>query len=377
MKVLFFSSDNSYSSGSFISMANLAKILKDSGVQVKIILPFEGDGERLLNELGVCFTTINMNSWIVPINRFRVIAYIKCIIGLIQNELFYQNRIKKEIESFNPDIVHMNGLWGYLGAYVADRLNIPIVWHIREFLEEDQYRKIIFKHNGYKLVSKSAYIICISKAIKEKYSTLLECNKIEVIYNGIDINKYIYSDHKLFTSSETRGVIIGGISRGKGQYRAVKALSKNDISVFNLSIVGGLNGINKLVWPIVLWLNPNKRVKYMGRKYDVSDILHKSDICIISSKCEAWGRVTVEAMLSGCVVIGANTGATPEIINNGRNGYLYDYQKNNLLQTINMVLMNKDEAKRVARKGQLDAIERYGADKNANSIIQIYKMMRE
>ncbi|MFT8592315.1 MAG: glycosyltransferase [Bifidobacterium sp.] len=39
-----------------------------------------------------------------------------------------------------------------------------------------------------------------------------------------------------------------------------------------------------------------------------------ADIALVCSKCEAFGRVTIEAASAGCIVIGADTGATPEIL---------------------------------------------------------------
>ena len=40
------------------------------------------------------------------------------------------------------------------------------------------------------------------------------------------------------------------------------------------------------------------------------------------SQCEAFGRVTVEAMRAGLPVCGTNSGGTPEIIDPGVNGLL-------------------------------------------------------
>ena len=42
------------------------------------------------------------------------------------------------------------------------------------------------------------------------------------------------------------------------------------------------------------------------------------------SNCEAFGRVTIEAMKLGVPVIGANTGGCPEAINDETTGYVVD-----------------------------------------------------
>ena len=49
-----------------------------------------------------------------------------------------------------------------------------------------------------------------------------------------------------------------------------------------------------------------------------------SDIVLVCSKSEAFGRVTIEGMFSGRPVIGARSAATAELIKDGVNGLLYD-----------------------------------------------------
>jgi glycosyltransferase involved in cell wall biosynthesis len=49
-----------------------------------------------------------------------------------------------------------------------------------------------------------------------------------------------------------------------------------------------------------------------------------SDIVLVCSRSEAFGRVTIEGMFSGRPVIGARSAATAELIKDGVNGLLYD-----------------------------------------------------
>lgn len=47
------------------------------------------------------------------------------------------------------------------------------------------------------------------------------------------------------------------------------------------------------------------------------------DILCMCSDREAFGLSTVEGMLSGCLIIGTNTGGTTEILEDGTTGLLY------------------------------------------------------
>src|SRR5699024_11700196 len=43
----------------------------------------------------------------------------------------------KYLKKENPNILHINALTSGNVAKCAEDLNIPVVWHIREFMEED------------------------------------------------------------------------------------------------------------------------------------------------------------------------------------------------------------------------------------------------
>jgi glycosyltransferase involved in cell wall biosynthesis len=67
---------------------------------------------------------------------------------------------------------------------------------------------------------------------------------------------------------------------------------------------------------------------------DRVDIAYKAlDTFIMATDSEAIGLVTIEAMASGTIVIGANGGGTPELLNFGDAGYLFEVQNVDSLAT--------------------------------------------
>ena len=94
---------------------------------------------------------------------------------------------------------------------------------------------------------------------------------------------------------------------------------------------------------------------------------------LVCSKYEAFGRVTVEAMMAGCLVIGANSGGTIELIEDGSTGVLFesgDYV--DLVNKMIYVIENKNNAKKIAKNGRNVALQRFTALINASNIRNLY-----
>lgn len=375
MKVMFFTSDNSQSSGAFRSLVVLARLLQNKyKVNVKVILPSQGNGSKLLIENNINFSIIKSFDWTVELQKSNSIKkYIKWRIKRLYNK-YSVNLIKKELRKYKPDIVHINTSWGYVGAVAANELGIPVVWHIREFLEEDQFRKFWDRSKAYRLMNKSKVIIAISQAICQKYKGVFG-KKIKTIYNGIDASKY-HSTHKLFKNGNNL-LTVGALSPGKGHEMVIKALgllmTHKKIDNFKYKIVGEGSEEKKLK-KLVDNEGLIDRVEFCGFSTEVEKFYQSSDIFILSSLSEAFGRVTIEAMMNGLVVIGRNSAGTAEIIKNNEYGYLFNNAEE-LAQELELVLQNHTLAQQKALKGQKEALKNYTANENAKSIYEIYLKM--
>ena len=71
-------------------------------------------------------------------------------------------------------------------------------------------------------------------------------------------------------------------------------------------------------------INGHNSVRVFPFSKDIKKYYQEANVLLMCSDSEAFGRVTIEAMSHGVVVIGKSSGATPEIIKDGVNGLLYD-----------------------------------------------------
>lgn len=112
---------------------------------------------------------------------------------------------------------------------------------------------------------------------------------------------------------------------------------------------------------------------YDGFSDHVFGTMLNSDCVCVCSENEAFGRVTVEGMLAKCIVIGANTGGTAEIIQDGQNGLLYQQgDPTSLAERISYCINNSETVRRVADAGYHSAIEKYSDVSNAKRIQEVY-----
>jgi glycosyltransferase involved in cell wall biosynthesis len=173
--------------------------------------------------------------------------------------------------------------------------------------------------------------------------------------------------------------MVGIIGVAKNQKRAVKLLKNivDDISKrkVHLDFYGGTSGeayLNELKKEISN-NDLNEFVTFHGFVDDKNEIYGNIDILLMCSPNEAFGRVTIEAMAYGIPVIGYDSAGTAELIENGRNGFLYDDREIDLEESVKALLSNEELydilSKGARNSAQLYSVERYGAS--------IFKLINE
>ncbi|MBR3314398.1 MAG: glycosyltransferase family 4 protein [Atopobiaceae bacterium] len=373
-KVLLVFSDCDPTHGAFLSGAHLARQLNLLGCTCDALIPRLGEaGVQLLNEFGIRYHFIRSYSWTAyP----KVTMRAKKRLQSVANRLLAQPKIAQLIVEEGYDIIHINTAHGYVAARPALKLGKGLVWHIRELLEEDQGSSIVGKRRGYALMSKSDVAIAISNAVQEKYERLLTC-PVERIYNGIDPASFYAERDDLFSLDLVRMVIVGGLYPHKGQLELVEALGellKLGEDGFHLSIVGRPKGeYYEEVRAAVASRGLEAHVTFEGETNDPGSYYRKSDVAFVCSRAEAFGRVTVEAMMAGCAVIGADTGGTREVLDEGGAGFLYHAgDVASLAAAIRTVLEDTSHAQSVARCGQERAMNLFTVKKNAEQVLALY-----
>ncbi|MBP3803812.1 MAG: glycosyltransferase family 4 protein [Oribacterium sp.] len=392
MKVIYFATDNYALSGAFICLVQLAQEMKDRGVDVKVVLPVEGDGTKLLVDAGIPYELITSYNWDIAIGAGIKIKA-KILVKYLLN-LRAIHKITEYLKKEKPDIVHINSTYSYVGAVAAYKLNIPVVWHIREFFEEDQNNQMWNKKKGYALMSKASAILSVSQALFDKYRKIFPEEKLHVINDGVVEKRFYAPDRKIFTDDIIRLVCVGGLYRYKGQTTLIEALAEymkrkllNEKNGFSQSLSKESTGEKySISLSLVGEGTEEQALKNLAEERGISELVHfegyssepekfykAADISFMTSKSEAFGLVTVEAMLSGALVIGADCAGTKDIIEDKKTGLLYEPGNyKSLADAIEYALNNRVEMQQIVDRGRQRAVENFTTKVNAEHVKEIY-----
>lgn len=376
MKVLFVSNDAEINGGTSRSIVDLATSLSALyKINITVLLPENGPLADRLKERGIKYKITRYYPWVYNTAEgySRIRIFIKKI--LTHASVIKLSRwTKKE----NIDIIHSANSAVYIGALIAQKTKTKHVWHIREFLKEDHGLEFINKKYSYTMLNSADTIICVSKAVYDKYKTILDPQKMKVVYNGVPapdkntIKQINPQSHRAYNL-----LITGNINRSKGQFEAIRALQTLQNKELHLSIAG--TGPDKEEFQkYVQEHHLEKQVTFLGFVKDMEALRSKTDISLVCSANEAFGRVTVESMLHNNLVIGADTGGTLELIQNGTTGILYkqgNYE--DLAKKILWCLNNWNKCIKIISSAQSYARNNFTIENCAKKVAEIYQSLSQ
>lgn len=374
--ILFITWNNDATGGGLISMLDLIQVLrKEYNLNIFVIVPYKNTGSDLLNELKIPFTIIRSYSWMVPISAKNSLSTkIKNIVKKIINARAI-NKISKFIKENDIDLVHLNTTYTYVGAKSAIETNTPFVWHLREFVEQHQNNTMWDRDKGNALINEANKIIVISDSLKKKYINVFDSEKLVRIYDGIDVNKFYNPNKMIFNHEKLIFLVVGRITYPKGQVDFARACSKlylNGFKNFEAWFIGSWEEDVKSDIEDIFNSADMNNFKFFGHEKDIEKYYAQADISFTCSEYEAFGRTTVEAMLSGNLVIGTDSACTKELIDKDY-GLLYKlHDSEDLYEKIRFAIENQELCKKIAKNAQEYMHSNMTTEKNAENVFKVY-----
>jgi glycosyltransferase involved in cell wall biosynthesis len=274
--------------------------------------------------------------------------------------------IRRIVKTLNADLIWS---WGTIEASLS--ILISLTTRIKHINGSIRHGVVNFnKHQIGRLL-----ILHLSKNIVANSDAGLRANKLNrglVLYNGIDNDFFIEpTNDPLLILNEfgiSRDIVllssVANLVPYKDYFSILKALSiiKAKGILFNYIAIGE-GSERKKIEDLVLSLDLSKEVFFPGRRVDIKNMLHASDIFIHSSFGEGCSNAILEAMAAGLPVIASDTGGTREVVDN-RIGRLFDYQNvQQLANALSLLIENKSLRKEMAENAKNKAINDFSTEK--------------
>jgi len=370
MRIAFVSHESA-AGGAERALLELIDGLRERGATCMVLLRKRGWLDSELNRRGVSWAVIpyrGCNSARLRSRLLNLLAIVMVLPVLIQ------------LRRWKADVVLTNTSVIPVGALAALVLRRPHIWHIHEFCTKEYGSTFdLGDHLSIKVIGwLSEFVIANSKAIEAHYARFIPRQRIRMTYQGVNVQLPGGTDEvsrPVGGVEPVKLVLVGAIQEGKGQTDAVQAVArlKTQGVQLELTLVGtGEPADLEKVKRTVSSCGLEGLVKFTGQVLEPGPIVKNSDIALICSRSEAFGRTTVEAMKLGKPVIGARGGATPELIRENFNGLLYipgDYL--DLAQKIKYLIDNPELARQMGENGRRWAEEEFTVAKYTGNVLRV------
>ncbi|CAM3268827.1 glycosyltransferase family 4 protein [Paenibacillus lupini] len=281
-------------------------------------------------------------------------------------------QLSEAVRAYGIDVIHANSLRaGMMASLFYWHHRIPVIWHLHDIPPKGLIGKVIRMYALWAAQS----VIAISESVMKDYQKLGE--RIHLVHNGAVLSEFsgqekAYSREKirseLHTPQDGRVMtIIGQIAPWKRQADAIRALhallqhgEENYLWIvgepkFRQENEQYLEELHRLADQ----LKVTKYIRFTGFREDVDEICCASDLLLLCSENEPFGRVIIEAMAQGTPVIATNGGGVAEIIKHGRSGLLYT--TGNIMQLVQCIqdLQRMEPLRRLISDNAIERIKEH------------------
>jgi glycosyltransferase involved in cell wall biosynthesis len=276
------------------------------------------------------------------------------------------------------DLLYANTQKAFVAAALAGLwLRKPVIWHLRDILSADHFGRANLRLVVGLTRLPNVRVIANSNATADAFVAAGgRRGTVTVIQNGLDPVAFARVDAA--TAQRLRAELglsdglpvvglFGRLAPWKGQHVLIEALT--GLPGAQALIVGdalfGEDAYREQLKDQARRADLGDRVTLAGFRSDIAALMQLCDVVVHTSTApEPFGRVIVEAMLSGKPVIASDSGGAAEIIEHGHSGVLIPPgDPVSLAGWISHLLTDHRLAGDLAAAGRQRAIENFGLDR--------------
>jgi len=257
--------------------------------------------------------------------------------NLLRN-VFIEMQIRKIIEQNKIDIIHNHFAYpsGYCGN-LANHNNIPLIMNLRgiDIDKVDEFTYGYRQNKNYERrlivsIKNASKVILQNKNFYDKVLelvSLIDKNKLLIIPNGVELNQK-YLVNKTNANQKILNILfVGSLLKRKGVDYLV--LSAEELKSRNINFIYQIIGEGedeKYFKDFVKEKGLQKHFILYGKveKNMISEFFNNCDILVLPTLADSFPNVIIEAMMHKKPVIAFKTGGVPDMIEDGKTGFLIE-----------------------------------------------------
>lgn len=247
----------------------------------------------------------------------------------------------------------------HAGEFASFYLNLPFL--VRK------YARFILKY--------ADTVVAPSDFIAKDISQVCKVSDVKALYNPVNIPSELA---KTVREDGVKLSFLGRITQEKGIYDLVDAIDL----IKNLDLSIDFYGVGELE-KFSAYINKkglNSRVFIKGwvNEQEKAEVLQNTDILVLPSHFEAFGMVLVEAMGYEVPVIASSVGGVPEVMEDGKNGLLFNAGNiRELADTISRLVCDRNLRIEMGKNGRNMALNKFSTQRFLMDLDEIYSVNRK
>ena len=320
--------------------------------------------------------------------EYKLVNDVDIIDGFPSRKIFSwsqsMTKFKKIVNDFNPDAVFADRQRHFGIATIKS--NLPLIMYLRgDFWSEIKWAKnTVYKSFPKNIAIKkweemgeenfkgSRIIMPICKYLEDIVHERFPKKDTYVLQSGINSSRWYY-EKGMELKHPCVGLVQGAVIWGKSKELLTlkKVLEKLPNVMFYWA------GDGPYVQEILKELKKYPNFKWLGHlEYPnkVKDYLEKIDIYALISGMDMSPHSLLEASLMGKPVIATKVGGIPELMEDGKTGFLVEQgNSDELIEKISFLIDNPNEAKKMGQHGKEFVEENFSWEKLATEFLDFVK----
>jgi glycosyltransferase involved in cell wall biosynthesis len=275
-------------------------------------------------------------------------------------------RLRSEIASFAPDIIHTHMMTSTGLAFI-----------LRRFMK---FKLITTVHNEFEkaavIMGLGDRVIAVSQAVADSMERRgVPKSKLRVVLNGtIGTPRLSAGTPPSKVLNHPAITFVGGLHPRKGVDDLITAFKTvcASIPAAFLYLIGS-GPYRRAYEELAKQTGFGDRIEFCGCQSDPRPSLLGSDLFVLASHAEPAGLVLTEAREAGCAIIATSVGGIPEMLDGGTVGILVPPRRPDLLADAIIKVLSDKSVLAQMRESSRSNLERFTVDRAAEECVSVYK----